>query len=246
MKLAPELLNGKPSKIIDSVVDQRYPFLTRKHIYLFNEAGLLSVKHSYDSTGTLTDHWELVNDPSLKKPVSWSAKSTFPGGGFDNTYLFSYDKKGVLFRLVHHSGDSGTISIFRNSNAGYPVEMKTTTLKGKLKEWQIAEYYPEKNAMVVREISGDSISAYGYTLKIDMKKPSPWVNSIEKMDKWGNTVYFKTVPNNGRFNEEESEFTYDSRGNWIVCTSWQIKYNKSGKKERVLIRYHSRQITYLD
>lgn len=228
-KVESDLNSGIPLKIICSKSEADKPESKTTKVDSFDLNGLLVNSRRYDKYDKLTDLWELVNDSKLKKILFFARAHYYSGGELLDTSLYSYDAKGRLTRLINRSGNKVHNTAYIFAEDDLPVEAQVIDENKKLIRLEKVDYFRSGNYMIITVNDLESSWRFNDTMKIDFRKPA--------------SIVARNIRNN-KLPEDKSEYTYDSRGNWIN-RKWADDIFDMDTQKHQRIRYEeTRQIIY--
>jgi hypothetical protein len=226
---------GKPKQIIEENTFYTPSYThTEKNVKVFDSAGMLFSEERYNQEGILTAKLTYTNDATRHIILSRIFEQWLKYGRTKEITVYKYNDQGFLISSTDSTGTGKLIDVAKttNNSKGHPAELNLFNARNEPSGKETAEYNYDKNTVVITVFKND-----GTKLSADTSK----VNQDSSQNE---ALSYSIKSTNGSVTLFESEYQYDSKGNWIEQKIYKVEPGPNDQKKRTLNKWLKRHIAY--
>ncbi len=217
-----------------------------KSVKKFDNAGMLVTEERFDDDNKLNLRLARINDTTNRLILSSTAESWTILGLQKHVITYQYNNQHFLVQIIYQNIAGNVFEHYEiaNNERGNPVEISGFAADGSPYGKETATYLYDKNKVITSVIKPDGTILNTDTSTINFKKNIIMPDEGMTFNPQGDLVNWIRKDYKGNKTFFEATLTYDSRGNCINETTYEISTKSNGEHKKQLYSDKKREYTY--
>lgn len=217
-----------------------------KSVKKFDNSGMLVTEERFDDDNKLTLRLARTNDTTNRLILSSTTESWTALGAQTHVITYQYNNQHFLVQIIYKNKAGNVFEHYEivNNEHGNPIEISGFAADGSPYGKETATYLYDKNKLITSVIKPDGTILNTDTSTINFKKSIAMPDEGMTFNPQGDLVTWIRKDYKGNKTYFEAILTYDSRGNCIIETTYEVGTKLNGERKKQLYSDKKREYIY--